>query len=209
MKFARCEWSWRNLAGWTPRRNAAARRAVEKERAKVEAKRAEVALFPEMQAEIQPRFSTEDERKEIIDRHQEWITEHTRREHLAMWRKARAAYYSLPPLRRRGIRRLWNRSSVPKGPYSFATFVHQYSKGGQSPWTYLRKIRLMWLWNHGGWPRPTHFRVITANFSTLGPVKHPRLLTQSFIHLAQLQGISLRQVHANRIPKHNRTTIYR
>lgn len=209
MKHSPCSWTWHNLAGWSPQRIAAARRAVQREAEKVAALREQVGLFPEMQAEIQPRFTTVEERQQWADQDQIWKTQHFRSCHNKTWRKARRAFYALPALRRRGIRLLWNSSAIPKDPAYFAEFVRRYSTPGMSPWTHLRKVRIIWHWNHGGWPRPAHFRDITGNFDTLGPVKHPRMLTQSLIHIAQLQGISLRQAHSNRIPKHNLTTIYR
>lgn len=192
MKFTPCEWTWRNLKGWSPQRIAAARRAVEREAARVAAKRDEVALFPELQAEIEPVFSTVEERQSMMDAREVMITRHTRARFADVWRRARASFFRLPRVRRRGMRRLWNRSSSPKGPYDFAEFVRLYSRNGNSPWTYLRKLRLIWLWNFGGWQKPPHFREVTANFNTLGPVPHPRPWTQDLLHLALIRGTTLR-----------------
>lgn len=196
MKFARCTWTWRNLREWTPRRAAAARQAIAREQERVRSLRDQVALFPEMQAQIQPRFTTEEERKAEIDARENWDTATTRAEYVAMWRKARAAFYQLPPRRRRGMILLWNRSAGPKGPYNFAEFVRRYSRPGISPWTHLRKVRIIWHWNHGGWPRPAHFQDVTSSFDTLGRVTHPRVITQSRISLAMMRGISLRTLLA-------------
>ncbi len=194
MKFTACEWTWRNLKGWSPRRVAAARRAVDKEAAKVAAKREEVALFPDLQAEIKPAFTTVEERQAMMDAREVLITRLFRDRAAATWREARAAFYRIPEIRRRGMRRLWNESSSPKGAASFAEFVRSYSSPGVSPWTYLRKLRLIWLWNFGGWPKPAHFREVTANFNTLGPIPHLRLRTQNMITVARLTGTSLRVV---------------
>lgn len=194
MKFDRCDWTWRNFKGWSPHRIAAAKRAVQKEAAKVEAARDEVALFPELQAEIQPEFTTVEERQAMMDTREVTYTRSIRANAARSWRDARATYFQLPDLRRRGVLRLWNKSNIPKSPASFAVFVRQYSGPGASPWTYLRKLRLMWLWNHAGWIKPPHFREITANFTTLGPVPHLRLRDQNFISIARLRGQSLRTV---------------
>lgn len=194
MKFSPCEWTWRNLKGWSPQRIAAARRAVDKEAAKVAAKRDEVALFPELQAEIEPAFTTVEERQAMMDAREVHITRHFRGNAARTWRAARRCFYRLPEIRRRGVRRLWNESSTPKGPAFFAEFVRSYSQPGASPWTYLRKLRLIWLWNFGGWSKPAHFREVTANFNTLGPIPHLRLRTQNMITVARLSGTSLRVV---------------
>jgi hypothetical protein len=165
---------------------------VKKEQERVAALREQVALFPEMQQEIQPRYTNEEERKEIVDHGEAFTTAHTRARFHATWREARAAFYQLSPHRRRGMRLLWNQSSTPRDPYYFAIFVKRFSSPGMSPWTHLRKVRLVWLWNHGGWARPAHFRDVTSCFDTLGPVIHARLITQSFHQCARLEGISSR-----------------
>lgn len=152
-----------------------------------------------MQAKIQPRFTNEEERIAMVDKTEDFYTIHWRTTTFTTWCEARRAFYQLPPLRRRGMRRLWNQSSLPKNAASFACFVRQYSTPGNSPWTYLRKIRIIWLWNFGGWKKPDHFRDVTANLSTLGPVAHPRIYTQTLIEIAILRGISLRALRAERL----------
>lgn len=196
MRFERCVWTWRSLKGWSPQRIAAAKRAVAKEAARVEAARDQVGLFPELQAEIQPDFTTVEERQQDMDAREVQITRKERAQQLAQWRQARAAYFSLPPLRRAGALRLWQRQNQPASPYALAEFVTRYSQPGQSPWTYLRKLRMMVLWNHHGMPKPPHFRDIVQNFQTLGPVRSPRLRTQTLLAIAKLRGQSLRTVAA-------------
>lgn len=196
MRHHRCEWTWRSLKGWSPRREAAARRAVAKEASRVEAKRDEVALFPELQTEIQPAFTSVDERKEAMDDREILFTRTIRTRQAQSWRQARNSYFALPSIRRAGALRLWQKLNQPCGPADLATFVKRYEQPGNSPWTYLRKMRLIWLWNHGGLTKPTHFRVITSNFNTLGSIPSLRLFTQDLLILSRLRNQSLRTIRA-------------
>lgn len=206
MRFSRCSWSWQNLKGWSPQRIAAARRATVREQQRVEAARDQVALFPELQAEIRPAFENEEERADLMDRREVHLTTSTRKEWAAVWRSARAAVQSMHPIRRAGALRLWAVTDQPTGPYNLATFARQFSQPGRSPWTYLRKQRQVHLWNHGGISKPAHFRDIMADFSTLGRVPHPRLRTQNMISIAVLTGRPLREVKAE-IDRRRHTTI--
>lgn len=197
MKFARCEWTWRNLRGWSPQRKAAAKRAVVKEEARVQAERDAVGLFAELQKEIQPRFTNEEERMEQMDRREAFYTRTIRAREAAKWREGRQRFYRLSTLRRSGLRRLWNRSDSPKDATGFLVFLQIYTTPGSSPWTYLRKARLVYLWNFGGWTKPEHFREVTHNFGCLGIVRHPRVRTQNLILIARLRGESLRTVKSH------------
>lgn len=198
MRFARCEWTFRDLKGWSPQRKAAAGRAVVKEAARVEAARDQVALFPELAAEIQPDFETVEERQAAMDKREGFFTRQIRAERFSVWRKARAAYFAADPLRRAGLLRLWQAIDQPAGPYNLATFVATYTAPGVSPWTYLRKLRMMVLWNHHGVPKPPHFLQIVSDFKTLGPVTSARLRTQDMLILARLRGVSLRTIREER-----------
>lgn len=167
MKFNRCVWPRTPAHRWSPQRIAAAKRAVTREEAKVQARRDEVALFPELAAEHQPRFSNVEERQVIIDRREDWLTETFRRDRAASWRSARRRYFQLPPIRRAGIRRLWQIHFYPLDPAYLATMIQIYTAPGTSPWTHLRKKRLVVLMRDGRLPRPAVMMTITRDWKTL------------------------------------------
>lgn len=167
MRFTPCEWRYDNLRGWSPQRIAAAKRAVAREQLRTEAKRDEVALFPELAAEIQPAYSTVEERQEAMDKRELWLTRSFRTARAENWRNARAAYYSLPPIKREGMRRLWNMGIYPCDPAYFSEILRKHTKPGCSPWTYLRKRRLIVLWRDSILPKPADFQRITRSFDTL------------------------------------------
>lgn len=167
MIFSRSVWRWDNLRGWSPQRLAAAKRAVDREQSKVLAQRAEVALFPELMAEIQPAFTTVDERRAAMDMREVHITRQFRDGRARMWRSGRSLFFTLPPHRRAGILRLWQLEIYPLDPAYFAEMVRGYSRPGRSPWTYLRKRRLIWNFQQGRLPRPATFLQITRDWNTL------------------------------------------
>lgn len=164
MRFSPCVWRHDNLRGWSPQRLAAAGRAVRNEAARTQAKRDEVALFPEMVAGIQPRFTTVEQRQILIDRREAWFTTHFRESRVKAWKKARKAYFALPATRREGLRRFWQAGIYPADPTYLSTAITSFSKPGKSPWTYLRKRRLCYLWVRGFLHRPANFLSITRSF---------------------------------------------
>ncbi len=61
-------------------------------------------------------------------------TQHNRRHELAqVWKRARAAFYTLPPAARVATRHSWNTSPYPKSAYSFADFIHAIVTGKSTP----------------------------------------------------------------------------
>lgn len=175
MRFNPCVWRYDNLKGWSPQRIAAAKRAVAKEQARVAALRAEVALFPEMQAEIQPAFATEEERMTAMDRRELHITREFRDARAGKWREARRMYFALPPMRREGARRLWNTGLYPADPAYFSEMIRKFLSPCFSPWTHLRKKRLCWLWARGILPKPANALALTSAFESIGTYRTQRL----------------------------------
>ena len=198
MRFQPCQWRNDNLRAWSPQRLAAARRAVAKEADRVEAKRAEVGLFPELQQEIQPKFTNVEERQHGVNRHELFLTRTFRETRARKWREARTLYFALSPIRRAGAIALWSVTNLPADPVYFIEFIRKYSAPGHSPWTYLRKRYLCRLWAQGLRPRPDNFLSITSTFDTLGPVRHQRLRDQTLTSLARHRGISLREIKKQR-----------
>lgn len=61
-------------------------------------------------------------------------TQQNRRHELAqVWRRAKAAFYALPPAARTATRHAWNTSPYPKTAYSFADFIHAIITGKSTP----------------------------------------------------------------------------
>ena len=167
MKANACAWRNDNLHGWSNRREAAAKQAVAKEAARTQAKRDEVALFPELAAQHKERFTTTEERKAQLDARELRMTREIRTRRATDWRKARAAYYALPATRREGIRRFWASGIYPADPSYLATALQEFAKAGCSPWTALRKKRLITLWREGRIARPAKPLEITRNFKSI------------------------------------------
>ena len=167
MRHNKRYWRYDNLHGWSPRRIVAAKLAIGKEAARVQAKRDEVALFPELQEAHQPRFTTVEERQAQMGSRELWLTREFRASRVAMWRKARCAYFSTPTTKRAGIKRLWDRGAYPADPAYLCGLIDSMTKPGHSAWTYLRKLRLVVLWREGRVARPERPMDITRNFSCI------------------------------------------
>lgn len=97
----------------TPRRVAAAVRALKRERDKV-------PLFAEEVAAEQP---TPEQRVERLDQGFVATWQEIRNQRARVWRKARARLRSLPPDAQAEILARWNRSTVPGDSAYFADFV--------------------------------------------------------------------------------------
>lgn len=176
MKFTPCRWRRDNLKGWSPQRIAAARRAVEKDKRRVQDAKDSVALFPELQANIQPAYTDEHDRMSDMDQREWRMTLEIRSRRAASWREARRIYFSLPITQRAGIKRLWSKGIYPTDPSYLLEMLRTYQRPGHSAWTHLRKARLCWLWARGIMPKPKHFLSITESFNTLGKCRTQREL---------------------------------
>lgn len=187
MRFQPCHWRNDNLRGWSTHRLAAARRAIAREAARVDAARSQVGLFPELQQEIQPAFTTVEERQLSVDRHELFLTLTFRTARARGWREGRARLHALPAHRRKGALLLWKATNLPADPAYFIEFIRKYQQPGFSPWTYLRKRRLCVLWARGLMPRPSTFLLITSCFDTLGPVPRMRLRDADALIRARLR----------------------
>lgn len=175
MKFARSPWVKSVDFRWSKHREAAARRAVEREKNKVEALKSSeaeaMALFPDLQrpeiVDLKPRFTDTNQRRQQLERREHRLTDEIRASRAQNWRKARATFYALPRTRRIGMRRLWNRGIYPLDPAYFATLIQIHNKPGCSPWTALRKYKLVALMGKGLLPRPARMLDLTRCFHTL------------------------------------------
>ena len=175
MKFARTPWVKSVDFRWSKHREAAARRAVERERTKVETLKTteadSMALFPELQRQeivtLEPRFTDTDQRREQLEHREHRITQEFREARARNWRSARAKFYALPPLRRRGMLLLWHREIYPMDPAYFATLIQIHNKPGCSPWTALRKYQQVALMGKGRLARPARMLDLTRCFHTL------------------------------------------
>jgi len=98
----------------TRRRLAAARRTIQRERAKW-------GMFAD-----QMTFETPEERIARIDAGVLAGVQLMRDNHAAMWRRGRRALFSLPPQRRRELLREWNGNHwLPGSPEYFLDFLHR------------------------------------------------------------------------------------
>lgn len=176
MKFNRTPWLKNSESGWSNRREAAAKRAVEREIGKIEeAKRRDaesVALFPELRdPSIQaaaPRFTDTGQRREQLHSRETRMIVNIRADRAKNWRSARALYFAVrDPRRREGIRRIWDAEIYPMDPAYLATIVGMFTRPGTSPWTYLRKKHLCTCWARGSMAKPAHFLEITRNFKSI------------------------------------------
>lgn len=174
MRFDRCVWRNAERREWSSRRSAAAKRAVERERSRVESARETVALFPDLQAEIQPRFDSESDRKEQMLSREDFLRDHFRSAMLRGWREARALFFSLDIHTRRGVTRFWRAGIYPASPSYLIIAIQSLTRPGCSPWTWLRKRRLCQLWAAGGLRRPEPHQEITKSFATIGSFRTAR-----------------------------------
>ncbi len=118
----------------TPRKLAAARRAIEKDRERC-------GLFPEMM-----EFTTVDDRIDAIARGRRlWVAER-RQIQAAGWRKARRRLRALPPITRAGITRYWAQAIMPGDPGYLLGLIHDATVNGVCYWrrmAYLHRLKLM------------------------------------------------------------------
>lgn len=155
MLFAPCPYT-RERQGWSARRLAAADRAVAREIDRT-------PLFPEL-----ARISTREERIAEMDAREDLVIEKHRGRYAKNWREARRLYFLLPPLRREGFRRLWALHIYPLDPAYFIEVLRKTClRPGASPWTHLRKKRLIVAWREGTCPEPASRLAITRHFDSL------------------------------------------
>ena len=118
----------------TPRKLAAARRAVQKDKDRY-------PLFPELL-----KHQTAEERlASIADERETWW--HLMRDrHAKLWRKARQAVRELPAGPRAAIKRYWGICGCPGDPVYLLTIVHEHRARKVCYWhvmAELRRLRLM------------------------------------------------------------------
>jgi len=134
----------------SPRRLAAARRAVERDKE-------QNALTPEL-----VRHQTAEER--LAARNAEWAeTERDWRQRKARaWLDCRRRLRALPPTTRRGVMIWWNRSHYPPTPEYLAGVLTGVERG-RSPWAELRRLRQLYLVGQGRLPRSVGFKAENAS----------------------------------------------
>jgi len=111
----------------TPRRMAAARRAVARELA-------EIPLFPEL-----ARDSSAEERMERLQTESLEFRRRMRQDRAEAWRRARAAMRALPGVSAAGVAAYWARFRCPGSPEYLADIITQVRRG-ESAWRMLRRI---------------------------------------------------------------------
>lgn len=118
----------------TPRKLAAARRAIEKDRERC-------GLFPEMM-----QFTTVDDRIDAIARGRRlWVADMRQRQ-ADGWREARRRLRALPPITRDAIKRYWAQATMPGDPVYLMGLIHDATAKGVCYWrrlAYLRRLKLM------------------------------------------------------------------
>lgn len=127
MRFAR--YPLRGPRQWTPRRSAAAARAVRRERGAV-------PLFPEL-----ARYSTTEDRIAEVNADHDTLVTRMRAFRAGQWRRARRLLAEMPATRRLGFLRLWNARIYPADPTYLLSLIHAVRHG--SPWTKLRELHLL------------------------------------------------------------------
>jgi len=138
------------MAEATPRRLAAARRAVNAEKDKY-------ALFPEF-----VRHKTAEERVAAIQRHTVVFWDERRNDRAHSWRTARRQLRELPDLTRRGVLAWWQRGGVPGCPEYLLGAIRE-AKRGVSYWGRLAELKRLALIGAGRLPRPASWKTITSN----------------------------------------------
>src|SRR5215469_16792509 len=113
----------------TPRKLAAARRAVQKEKDRY-------PLFPELL-----KYQTPEERlASIADERETWWHEmHDR--HAKLWKKARQALRELPAGPRAAIKRYWKICGCPGDPVYLLTIIHEHWARKVSYWHVMAELR--------------------------------------------------------------------
>jgi hypothetical protein len=135
----------------TPRRLAAARRAVNLDKDKN-------ALTPEL-----VKYGTPEERLEALAEGLVCMEREWRQRRANAWRECRKRLAALPPLTRRGVVCLWNKGIYPLEPSYLACCIRE-AEQGQSPWAKLTRLRRLELIGAGRLPRPKHWTRYTENY---------------------------------------------
>ena len=113
----------------TPRKLAAARRAVQKEKD-------HYPLFPELL-----KHQTAEERLATIAVERETWWQEMRDRHAKLWRKARQALRELPPGPRAAIKRYWNICGRPGDPVYLLTIIHEHRVRKVCYWHVMAELR--------------------------------------------------------------------
>jgi hypothetical protein len=146
----------------TPRRIAAARRRLAREREAV-------ALLPDLAAQV--ATLEEDLAGSKIGGVQADAA--VRARWACDWRRARRLLAAVPEPTRRGLLRYWNTWGGPSTSEYLLTFIHQAMVGGRSFWTDLRIRRQMYLIGQGRYPKDRIALVFASNGGS-GVFKQPR-----------------------------------
>lgn len=126
---------------WTPRRIAAAAKAVQRERDSV-------PLFPEM-----ARYTSVKERQADMDQFSIDMIQGFRDHSAKNWREARRLLRALPAITREGIIRYWNRAGLPADPVYLLDVINDERRRARGGWTRLRELRQFFLAGQGRLPR--------------------------------------------------------
>jgi len=113
----------------TPRKLAAARRAVQKEKD-------HNPLFPELL-----KHQTAEERLATIAVERETWWQEMRDRHAKLWRKARQALRELPPGPRAAIKRYWNICGRPGDPVYLLAIIHEHRVRKVCYWHVMAELR--------------------------------------------------------------------
>lgn len=141
MKFGRCAYPKNHALEVTPRKLAAARRAVQSARDKV-------ALFPELVSEVE----TPEERIDALKAGAVANARYWRALQAKNWREARRRLESMPESMRRGVLKYWDHW-VAKGNASDPVYLLGMCRSaiveGVSYWTRMRQLRQLQLAGQG------------------------------------------------------------
>jgi hypothetical protein len=113
----------------TPRKLAAARRAVQREKDRY-------PLFPE----VLKHQTAEDRLASIADERERWWYE-MRDRHAKLWRKARQNLNRLPPGPRAAIKRYWEICGYPGDPIYLLTIIHEHRARKVCHWHVMAELR--------------------------------------------------------------------
>lgn len=141
MKFGRCSYPKHYTLEITPRKVAAARRAVQSARDKV-------ALFPELVAEVEsPEERIDALKAGAIENARYWRALQAKN-----WREARRRLEAMPETVRRGVLKYWDRwvaNGNASDPVYLLSFCRRAMVDGVSFWTIMRELRQLQLAGQG------------------------------------------------------------
>lgn len=121
----------------TPRKLAAAKRAIEKDRERC-------GLFPEMME----FHRVEDRIDAIANGRRQWVDE-MRKNQVDSWRRARRLLRDLPATTQAGVRRYWAQSNMPGHPVYLLGLIHDAKAKGTCFWRRLANLHRLKLMGAG------------------------------------------------------------